>query len=84
MKLLGDLVRLEKTSGTQTSISIRERVGAPNLRDDVTVKRLTSAGRQAAIMEQLGDLAFGVLVEEMIDGRDRVGRGPTRDPYRLW
>jgi hypothetical protein len=73
VKLLGNLVQLEKTSGTQTSISIRERVGAPNLRDDVTVKRLASAGRQTSVVEQLGDLAFGVLIEKMIDGRDDVG-----------
>src|SRR3954468_5471074 len=84
MKLLGDLVQLEKSSGAQTSMAIREPVGAPNLRDDLAVKRLASAGRQAAIVEQRGDLAFGVLVEEAIDGSDDVGRSLTRDPYRLW
>src|SRR6185503_3432121 len=42
------------------------------------------AGRQAAIVEQRGDLAYGVLVKQTIDGSDDLRRGLTRDPYPLW
>src|SRR6185503_9387461 len=84
MKLLGDLVQIEKASGTLTRMSIRGPVVASNLCDDVAVKRLASAGRQAAIVEQRGDLAYGVLVKQTIDGSDDLRRGLTRDPYPLW
>jgi hypothetical protein len=52
-----------------------DAVGADDVVDDEPVEGLFGAAAEAALVEDGGDLAAGVLVEELVDGGDDFRRG---------
>ena len=73
VKAFGDLVLLEETSCTQSSVSIAKIILIANPGDDMRMKRFAGSRGHAAVVEQLRDLRVGMFVEESIDGVDDFG-----------
>ena len=74
-ELFGDLGEREHPGGVESGLVAAELVALAEAFDDVAGERLAVEGPEVLGVEDRGDLAFGVFVEELVDLGDQLGRG---------
>jgi hypothetical protein len=58
-------------------------VVADDAGDDEPVEWVAFAAGEAAVVEDVGDLGVGVVVEQVVDGGDDLGWGLAQQPGRF-
>ena len=75
VELFRDFVECEQSAGAE-AVGVAWEVGvSPDAEDDPGGERLAGAGCAAGGVELGGCLGVGVIVEELVEQRDRVGVG---------
>src|ERR1035437_816628 len=79
-ELCGDLVEREHARGSESLVVGRDAAVAAQLGEGDDGERVAPPAGQALLVEDLDRLVVGVMVEQLVDQRDRAGRGGVRFP----
>src|ERR1035437_8919504 len=79
-ELCGDLVEREHARGSESLVVGRDAAVAAQLGERDDGERVAPPAGQALLVEDLDRLVVGVMVEQLVDQRDRAGRGGVRFP----
>ena len=72
-ELGGDLSRREHAAAAQPVVSARQFVGTSNEGDFLQIEGLGLPGAPSVAVQNFGDLAVAMSVEQLVDGRDKLG-----------
>src|ERR1035438_4911838 len=76
----GDLGEGEHAGVAEALLAAAQLVVVADVADDERVEGAAFAAGQAALVEDGGDVGVGVVVEELVDGGDDLGRGLPDGP----
>src|SRR5262249_41668674 len=83
IKTGGDFAHGEHATCLESRVASLQTICGPNASDHSTVEALTLTGNHALAIEEICNLAFGMLVEKSVDfGNDRLGY-LSQHPCRL-
>jgi hypothetical protein len=72
-ELVGEFGGGEHAGVAEALAAAAQPVGVDDVVDDLAVERFSGAGDDAALVEDLGDLAADVMVEQLVDSGDYRG-----------
>jgi hypothetical protein len=74
-ELFGDIGQGEHPGGMESGLVAAKLVALGEALDEMAGERLAAKRADAVLVEDRGDLALGVIVEELVDLGDHHGRG---------
>ena len=79
-ELFGDLIECQHAGGSESLVVAGDAAVAAQLGERGDGERVAPAAGQPALVEDRDGLVVGVVVEQLVDQRDRCGRGGVRFP----